>query len=57
MSFTTGTRPTVITPVYDAPADADGGEGAGDAAAAGGTTATGGEETYRYLVMSMRLRG
>jgi DNA polymerase-3 subunit beta len=39
MSFTTGTRPTVITPVYE--------DGA----------ATGGEETYRYLVMSMRLRG
>ena len=39
LAFTTSTRPTVITPVYD-----DGG-------------ATGGEETYRYLVMSMRLRG
>lgn len=41
MSFTTGTRPTVITPVYD--------ETPGDDAA--------GAETYRYLVMSMRLRG
>jgi DNA polymerase III subunit beta len=39
MSFTTGTRPTVVTPVYD--------DGA----------ASGGEESYRYLVMSMRLRG
>ena len=39
LAFTTSTRPTVITPVYD-----DGG-------------AAGGEETYRYLVMSMRLRG
>lgn len=41
MSFTTGTRPTVITPVYDED----------------GNAAAGGEETYRYLVMSMRLRG
>jgi DNA polymerase-3 subunit beta len=38
LAFTTGTRPTVITPVYDDGAD-------------------GGEDTYRYLVMSMRLRG
>ncbi|HEY0637255.1 MAG TPA: DNA polymerase III subunit beta [Pseudonocardiaceae bacterium] len=41
MSFTTGTRPTVITPVYDPDDETD----------------TRGEETYRYLVMSMRLRG
>lgn len=40
MSFTTGTRPTVITPVYDEDAEVPGGE-----------------QTYRYLVMSMRLRG
>lgn len=40
MSFTTGTRPTVITPVY----------GEDD-------VVKGGDETYRYLVMSMRLRG
>jgi DNA polymerase III subunit beta len=38
MSFTTQTRPTVLTPVYD-------------------DAATGGEETYRCLIMSMRLRG
>jgi DNA polymerase-3 subunit beta len=44
MSFTTATRPTVITPIYpeNAPEDA---------------TVAGGEQTYRYLVMSMRLRG
>jgi len=41
MSFTTQTRPTVITPVYS-----DGDE-----------AATGGEDTYRCLIMSMRLRG
>jgi len=40
MAFTTGTRPTVITPIYDEDAEV-----------------AGGEETYRYLVMSMRLRG
>lgn len=40
MAFTTGTRPTVITPIYDE-----------------GSEVAGGEETYRYLVMSMRLRG
>lgn len=40
MSFTTGTRPTVITPVFDDDAEIKGGE-----------------DTYRYLVMSMRLRG
>ena len=40
MAFTTGTRPTVITPVYGEDAEV-----------------AGGEETYRYLVMSMRLRG
>jgi DNA polymerase-3 subunit beta len=40
MAFTTGTRPTVITPMYDE-----------------GAEVAGGEETYRYLVMSMRLRG
>lgn len=39
MSFTTQTRPTVITPIY------------------GDDEATGGEDTYRCLVMSMRLRG
>ncbi len=48
MSFTTGTRPTVITPVY---------EGTTSDESAGGTGVAGGEETYRYLVMSMRLRG
>ncbi|MGI9063185.1 MAG: DNA polymerase III subunit beta [Pseudonocardiaceae bacterium] len=42
LSFTTPTRPTVITPV--AGLDADG-------------EADSGERTYRYLVMSMRLRG
>ena len=42
LSFTTATRPTVITPVAGLePSD---GPGAG-------------EDTYRYLVMSMRLRG
>ena len=48
MSFTTGTRPTVITPVYEGTTSDDN---------AGGTGVVGGEETYRYLVMSMRLRG
>jgi DNA polymerase III subunit beta len=38
LSFTTPTRPTVITPVYP-------------------DAATGGEDTYRCLIMSMRLRG
>lgn len=38
LAFTIGTRPTVITPVYDGDVD-------------------GGEDSYRYLVMSMRLRG
>jgi DNA polymerase-3 subunit beta len=38
LAFTTQTRPTVITPVYN-------------------EDATGGEETYRCLIMSMRLRG
>lgn len=42
LSFTTPTRPTVITPV--AGLDAEG-------------EADSGEHTYRYLVMSMRLRG
>lgn len=43
LSFTTPTRPTVITPVTGLEA-------------ADGTTDSG-ESTYRYLVMSMRLRG
>jgi DNA polymerase III subunit beta len=38
LTFTTSSRPTVVTPIYDGDVD-------------------GGEETYRYLVMSMRLRG
>ena len=38
LAFTIGTRPTVITPVYDGDVE-------------------GGEDIYRYLVMSMRLRG
>lgn len=42
LSFTTPTRPTVLTPV--AGLDAEG-------------QADTGEQTYRYLVMSMRLRG
>lgn len=41
LSFTAPTRPTVITPVY--PDDPE-------------TRATGGEDTYRCLIMSMRLR-
>lgn len=41
LAFTTGTRPTVITPVYAEPPGED----------------AAGAETYRYLVMSMRLRG
>jgi DNA polymerase III subunit beta len=41
LAFTTSTRPTVMTPIYD---DGD-------------VKASGGEDTYRYLVMSMRLRG
>jgi DNA polymerase-3 subunit beta len=55
LAFTTSTRPTVITPVY--------GETVADAAEGDGgqpqdtTGPQGGEETYRYLVMSMRLRG
>jgi DNA polymerase-3 subunit beta len=43
LSFTTPTRPTVITPVTGLEAT-DG-------------TPDSGERTYRYLVMSMRLRG
>lgn len=54
LSFTTATRPTVISPVTGLPdgaaPDGAGGDGAAPPPASG-------ENTYRYLVMSMRLRG
>ncbi|HEY6425163.1 MAG TPA: DNA polymerase III subunit beta [Pseudonocardiaceae bacterium] len=48
MSFTTPGRPTVITPVL-------GLDGTGNADKENGTDT--GDDSYRYLVMSMRLRG